>query len=83
MGNIKVTLNDVGEITLEEAHTMPGLTLLCSVPLEQQVKEYGGVIGNDGFLIHSGDYLKYTDHVSLFLIGKYMERIAFEIMVSN
>lgn len=62
LGELKVSLGDLGDLTLEDVRNHPSLTLLCSeVGLSVTVTVYGGMMGESS-LIHCGDFIKYSDH---------------------
>ena len=50
---------DGSEVTLNEVHADPNLTLLCSgLELTSQVDTYSAVMSKDNILINNGDYIR-------------------------
>lgn len=62
LGDLSITLGDLGGLTLKQVQQNQHLTLLCSdIPLTAKVDVYGGVMSRNCSLISIGDFVKFSD----------------------
>ena len=62
LNTIKVTVEDLGELSLNQVQANSRLSLLCTdVELSSLVDVYGGLMSKTCTLIHNGDFVKFSD----------------------
>ena len=65
LGNLSVSLLELGDKTLNAVKSSESVTLLCSdVELTALVDTFGGLMSKESSLINIGDFVKYCDHNS-------------------
>lgn len=62
LGSVKVSVDNLGELSLNDFQVNPQYTLLCSgVEMTALVDVYGGLMSKTCKMIHCGDYVKFSD----------------------
>jgi hypothetical protein len=59
LGTVRVSVDDLGELSLNDIRVNPQYTLLCfDVEMTTHVDVYGGLISKACEMIHCGDFVK-------------------------
>jgi hypothetical protein len=62
LGTVRVSVDDLGELSLNDIRVNPQYTLLCSeVEMTAHVDVYGGLMSKACEMIHCGDFVKFSD----------------------
>lgn len=66
LGTLRVSLSDLGEMSLNEINNDHNLTLLCSdIELDARVDTYDGLMSTTCKLIHTGEFVNFSDTQTL------------------
>lgn len=72
LGNLHVSLGDLGEMSLTEINNDRTLTLLSDIQLEAKVDTYDGLMSATCKLIHTGEFVSFADTQTLVSIFSLM-----------